>query len=475
MNLLRKFLGFSIGTIIVTILGMISGPIITRLIGTTTMGHLAMFNTAYNLIIGFSLLGLNHAYIRYYSEEDIYKRNALLKRCLKLPLKATFLISIILLLLYKPLSLWIIKKQSLFIVILLIIYIFSGIFCTFSLLEVRMNQKTKIYSLLTVILKISYLVLVGIFFSIYNNNYLTVILSTVLANVVLVLSSIIIERDVWLKSSNGIEPSISKSTLFKYGTPFIFSQTVSVIFQSVDKICIDAITTSSEVGLYTGAITLLVPLTLIQGTFNTFFTPVSYDKYNENPENKEFFSLVNKIVSFSMLILTILLIAFKDFIILFLGPKFRGAVFILPFLVFMPVMNCVSETTVLGINFKKKTKNHVYISIIAAVFNTIGNIILIPIYGAKGAAISTGLSYVIFFIARTYFSNKYYKVNYHLKRFFISIFFIYILAIYSSFHKFDLTILLISIISLFIVTFLYRDVVCFLIKVLKLKLYKIKR
>lgn len=466
MALLRKLLGFSVGTAIVTILGLISAPIITRVIDTTNMGHLAMFNTAFNLILGFVLLGLNHAYVRYYSEEEPSQRADLLKICLKNPLKINLVISVILLIFYKPISLWMVKKQSLFIIVLLIIYLFFGILSTFALLEVRMRQKSKVYSFLTVILKVSYLLLVIIFFFIYKNNYLTVVLATVFSQVILTLITLFIEKDVWFKKSIATN-SINKNKLIKYGAPFIFSQTVTSLFQSIDKICIDSFTNSTQVGLYSGATLLIVPLTLIQGTFNTFWTPVSYEKYNKNPHNKDFFSNMNKVVSFSMLVISILIIAFKDFIILFLGKDYKDAVFIFPFLVFMPIMNCISETTVVGINFKKKTKNHIYISLVAAISNTIGNIILVPIYGAKGAAISTGLSYIIFFIARTYFSNKYYKVNYHLKRFFISIVSIYILAIYSSFYKFNITIAILSLISLSIVTILYKDVVYFLIKNIK--------
>ncbi|MEH6867940.1 polysaccharide biosynthesis C-terminal domain-containing protein, partial [Priestia megaterium] len=38
--------------------------------------------------------------------------------------------------------------------------------------------------------------------------------------------------------------------------------------------------------------------------------------------------------------------------------------------------------------------------------NIIVNIILVPKFGAVGAAIATSISYIFFFIARTYFSNK---------------------------------------------------------------------
>ena len=70
----------------------------------------------------------------------------------------------------------------------------------------------------------------------------------------------------------------------------------------------------------------------------------------------------------------------------------------------------------IGIGFKKKTQYFFYVSVIASVSNFIGNLLLVPYLGAKGAAISTGLSYIIFFSARTYFSTKLIDFGFNLKR-----------------------------------------------------------
>jgi O-antigen/teichoic acid export membrane protein len=197
----------------------------------------------------------------------------------------------------------------------------------------------------------------------------------------------------------------------------------------------------------------------IQGAFTTFWVPVAYEKYSNNPEDKEFFSNINQIVSVVMILVAIGLIATKDIIVLLMGSKFGEAVFVIPFLVFMPIMYTISETTVLGINFKKKTKYHIYVAVFSAISNIIGNIILVPKMGATGAAISTGLSYIVFFIARTHFASKLYKINLKLGRFWISIIAVYVLAIYSSLYKFNIVIFLLTIASVATVLLMYRNVV----------------
>lgn len=76
------------------------------------------------------------------------------------------------------------------------------------------------------------------------------------------------------------------------------------------------------------------------------------------------------------------------------------------FLLFIPVFHTVSETTTLGIVFSKRTIFNLYVSIICVVTNVMGNYLLIPSLGTKGAAISTAISYLLFFLARTLFSRK---------------------------------------------------------------------
>lgn len=168
---------------------------------------------------------------------------------------------------------------------------------------------------------------------------------------------------------------------------------------------------------------------------------------------------MNKIVSYVMLMILIALICFKDLVVLFLGVDYREATYVFPFLAFMPVMTTISETTVMGINFKKKTGYHIYISVISMVINAIGNYFLIKAFGAIGAAISTGLSYSVFFALRTYFSNKVFPVKYALKRYIMSAVLVYGLAIYASFGSANLQFFLCAAGIVAFITVLYRDII----------------
>lgn len=257
--------------------------------------------------------------------------------------------------------------------------------------------------------------------------------------------------------------------MLRFGIPLIFSFSITWILQSTDKFFIEGFNGYAELGIYTAAFTIVSLLNAVQETFVTFFTPVANEHYKKNPKDTEFFTRINVIATVLMFLVGVGIIVFKDIFVMLLGENYREASYIFPFLIFMPLMLTISETTVIGINFHKQTKKHIKISLIAAIVNIIGNLILVPLLGARGAAISTGFSYVVLYIFRTYESNKLYKVNYNQVNLFISLILLTVLAVYASFHPVNIQLIGLGILTIVGVLFLYRRPLLELITMLKNK------
>ena len=79
---------------------------------------------------------------------------------------------------------------------------------------------------------------------------------------------------------------------------------------------------------------------------------------------------------------------------------------LVPFLIFYPILYTISETTALGIAFSRKTILTLIITVTCAIMNGIGNAILVPLYGALGAAVSTAIAYLAFFWLRYFSAGK---------------------------------------------------------------------
>lgn len=459
-NLFKKFLEFGVGSIVVLILGFISSPIITRLIDPEQFGKMSMFNTVTSIISTITILGLDQSFARFFYDEEEYNRDRLLIKSIKIPLIISFIVILIINAKKVEISNFIIGEYSNEMFYLISLQVLSLLINRFSLLSIRMNQKGKLYSVIQVIGKLSYILLVLTIFKFNGNDYTTLVYAIILSNIITIGISLFYQKHNLINGiKNNSKLNVKNFELIKYGYPLMFTVIITWLFQSIDKISIKMFNGYNELGIYSSAFTIIALLSNFQNMFSTFWTPVSLEKYKNNPDDTAFFRSINRYVSFLFLSMSVIIIMFKDIIILILGSKYSNASFVMPFLVFAPIMYTVSETTVIGISFLKKPKLHIYIAIIACVTNIIGNIILVPIIGAKGAAISTGISYIIFFIARTWISTTLYKVNYGIKDFYISIIALSIFAFYMSFNKIDVNSILLGIGVLIVIALSYKDIV----------------
>jgi O-antigen/teichoic acid export membrane protein len=138
-----------------------------------------------------------------------------------------------------------------------------------------------------------------------------------------------------------------------------------------------------------------------------------------------------------------------------LPDSYNGIVPIFPFILLVPMLYTLSEITVVGINFKSKTIYHIYVIVIALLANVITAFLLIPKFGATGAAMSLSIGYMVFFIMRTVFGRK----NYYFSLDFLK----FIIAILVIFVPISLTVFvtetpwyLLGILSLVVLFVLYR-------------------
>lgn len=468
-ELLKKFIEFALGNGIALVLGFISSPIITRLIMPEEFGKFSMFNTVNNLLLIVVMLGLDQAYVRFFYEENEENRGKLLRKTIKYPIIVNIILSILLIISYKPMSKAIIGEYSFFVIVVLIIQNTFSLINRFACLVIRMEQKGKIYSLIQVLTKLFYIVFALLLFKVFNKDYRTLVVAITLSTVITTIIAVMVEKNQWFSLKSNDKLGTSTRELFLFGMPLILSTAITWIFQSTDRLFISAYSGYTELGIYSSAFSIVSLLNAVQSTFTTFWVPVANEKYKENPNDTKFFEDINAIISLVMLIISTLLIVSKDLLVLLLGSKYRDASFIFPFLVFMPIMYTISETTVLGINFKKKTKYHIWIAAISAITNLIGNYFLVPSMGAKGAAISTGLSYVVFFVSRTIISKKLYEVNYNLRRFSICTLLMIILSFYSSIYKFDIILLLLGLITFIVILISYKFIIIKYYKQVKYK------
>lgn len=410
MKLIKKLFSFSIGSVAAVIIGVISTPIITRVINPTEYGIATIFMTFGSLISIVSLAGLDQAFVRFFYESN---RISLLKKCLSISIIIASFLALLLIIFDQQFSSNISSGSSY--ALLMILYVIATLIFRYSSLLLRMLQFGYRYSLVQVLQKLFDLVFVlSIAFFFMPNRY-ALILGSILTLLAISVVTLLFSVSFW-KDKNIIILEKSYKEILVYSMPLLLATFMSILFQTLDKLILSAWVSSEEFGVYSAGFKLIAILNIIQTSFTLFWTPVSLEHYKKYPEDREFYGQMSKIITVTMVAVSILVVMFKDILVLFLGPEYREASSVIAMLVLMPVMYTMSETTVQGVNFALKSHVHVIISLITLIVNIIFCFVLIPQLGMKGAAISVGLSYVVFYLVRTYYGLKNYYFDNKFKR-----------------------------------------------------------
>lgn len=459
-NFLKHFTIIGGGTIVNLLLGLFTTPLITRIVDPIEYGQLSMFTMYSNIAVMVLCMGLDQAVVRfYYEQSDLKYKRALLFRCIKLPI----IVSSVVFLIVMGMSYFNIVKFefSAPIMIILCIYTFTELIYRFSLLVIRLEYKSKLYSTLGIIKKLIYVCLSLILLLSIKENYLLIlIISTFLAAFVCLIISIFAQTKIWNFSENKDSYcTIEYKKLLKYAYPFVISMGITVLFQAIDKISLNMYRSYTEVGIYSSTMSLVHIFAILQTTFNTLWLPMAVEHYSKDSRDKSFYQKGNAIITCLMFFFGISLILVKDLFAFLLGEKYRLAAYILPFLIFNPIMYTISETTVTGLVVKNKSKMQVVVAIGACATNIIGNTILVPKLGCQGAAISTGISYIVFFSLRTLLSNRYFYIDFKLKKFYFLTFVTSLYALYNTFVYFNIGSIIGYLVCLGVLIILYKDAI----------------
>lgn len=454
----KSFVTVGASTILSLLLGFFTTPIITRLVEPSEYGQASIFNMYTGLVLFVLCFGLDQALVRFFYKFDElrYKQRLFLETLV--PSMIGTLVFVIGAIVFFNAGVMVFEFDS-FCMVLLAVNIVCNVAFRFSALLVRLNHNNSLYGKIIVLNK-AIDVLCAIFFLVKLRTHGLYALS--LAKVIAVFGCLVIsvlsQKDFFV----GIREDIKFDTkelgeLFRYGYPYIFSMGIVQIFQSLDKLALNHYATYEDIGVYSSAMALIALFAVIQTSFNTVWAPKSIEHYEKMPDDRKFYERVFCVVTVMMYFVGITLILGKDVLAYLLGEKYREAAYIMPFLVFHPIMYTISETTAVGINFAKKSSLHVLVSLCACLANFAGNMILVPRLGGKGAAISTGISYIIFCVTRTILAEKCYHVGYEMSKFFIVTLITVGYATYSTFFKFNYLSIVMAFVCYLVMIICYYD------------------
>lgn len=458
-TLLIRFGQFSIGSLGAAFLNLILIPVTTYFLTPEEYGKTSMFILAQTLLVYIVYLGFDQAFTREFYE---YKnKKELLFQAMLIPLFFSIILILGMFLFASSLSNWLfadpIYKQAIYLLAISSVFL---IFERFILLFVRMENQALRFSLYSIIIKLAILIGTVVSLLIGPTTFITVVYGMLIGQMIGDLILILVNVSLFTGHRSSLDKELIKR-LARFGLPIVVGTFLYSLFIVIDKLFLRYFTDFNEIGIYTAAFKIASALMVIQVSFANFWIPTAYEWYQQK-KPIIYYKKVSDAVMFSTALFFLLMLFFKEsIVILMLSSAYSDAQYIFPFLCFYPIMMTVSETTNLGIVFLKKSIFNIFVSISALLVAVVLNFMLVPTYGAIGAAISTGTAYIVFFFARTYFSMRIWE-GFTVKRHLFVTALLYILSLYSVIFRSNSIEKIFILLSLLLLIFLYKKEIRYL-------------
>lgn len=442
-----------VGTLLYMIVGFIGTPIITRLVDPVDYGQMSMLTVYSNIGLMLCGLGLDQTMLRYFYQGDMDYQRRLLYSCCGISLIFAMSLGALLMLGYAGGM----RYLGLLELVLLEINVLALLFHRFATLLLRLRNQTKAYSAGNLLQKSSYVLLTILLVLVVKGHHFVILaVATIVSTGVAAFFAIGYGKELWKRPEGKTPLPLKPAELLKYGIPIMLSSSITVVFNALDKLFIQHFGTLADVGIYASAMNLMAVFSVVRTSFNAIWMPAAVAHYEQAPEDKSFYQRGNGFISLVMLSFGAVVVLCKDLFVMLLGSKYQAASAVVPYLMFEPILYTISETTATGIVVQKKPVYQIIVAGGSCLVNFIGNWLLVPVLGVQGAALSTGVSYVVFFSLRTLLANRVFYVNYRLPGFFVAVTALFLFAAYGSGHGFSIVQLFLFALVMGVIMLVYR-------------------
>lgn len=208
------------------------------------------------------------------------------------------------------------------------------------------------------------------------------------------------------------------SKLVGFGYPFIFASLAYWLFGSMDRWMLASLSSLEETGLYSIAYRFSSIVLFVSTAFGMAWSPVAIKVKTDNPSGyREIYAQVLFLILFVMLIIGGGLAMFSGEIMFFIMTnEYARSALPLSVLCFGVILQATQHVTAIGISLERKTYLFARVAWITAGVNLVLNWLLIPLYGALGAAIATTCSYMVITVCYLYYTQKLHPLPIRWKR-----------------------------------------------------------
>ncbi len=408
---------YSFGNMLQQFLNFILIPVYTAFLTTGDYGIIGLMTITAGLILPFTKTPAANGFVRfYYSPGYENKRKTLFFNSVIFCLAQSFIIGLIF---YLFSSFWaglILSDISLDnIVKIYAIIIFLQPIEDLSQDLVKIQKKAGLFVVMQLLRLLLGAALILYLLLIANSGVMALVWGALFSSAWPVLFFMpLIAKNIEIKFDlNSLRP------LLKFGYPLILTTLSLYLAEYADQYIIKFMAGISDAGLYSfaykfGALTgfiLVLPL-------HSIIDPLVYELESRKAELITFMKRATTLFYAAVLYFSVILsLLSKEVIHIFASkPEFYPAWEIVPLISFAYCHYGLMYLFGRGLIMAKKSKLTGLIYLISAVINIFMNIILIPVWGLTGAAVSTIISFILMGLLSAFYSAKYYNFKYDSKK-----------------------------------------------------------
>ena len=213
------------------------------------------------------------------------------------------------------------------------------------------------------------------------------------------------------------------SSMMSYTLPLLLTGIAGWITQLLDRILVGDLLSKSDLGIYDQTFKLAVLIQLAVQAFRYAGEPFFFSKAEDQNAPKVFADVMHYFVIFAMVIF--IGISFNiEWIaeIMLRRPEYRTVLYLVPIIMMGKLFFGIYINVSIWYKIKDKTIYGTYFSILGAAITIVGNLMLIPILGLLGSALTVFLVYFTMTLACYIVGSKHFKVPYPLIPIFTYIF-----------------------------------------------------
>jgi len=257
-------------------------------------------------------------------------------------------------------------------------------------------------------------------------------LASIISSIVVVLGSFLFfTRKVYAWSFS----TFWAKKMLRFGLPLIWAGLATWVYNSIDRFFLLHYRNLTEIGYYSIGTTFSEPILLINMAVQMSFGVLFFKIYNEEEDSnkpkakKMAVDSFNLYLSGAVLLSVILSVFGRDLLGFVTTKEYEPGAITIPFITFSYIASQAYQTMGPGITLAEKNWHFTWITAVTAAINIGFNFLLIPRWGFAGAAASTFVSFLFYWIIIVYFSHRYFPIHYP----FFKIYLFYLISFLVSF------------------------------------------